>query len=231
MPTERQTRRGTNSEDRLSCKQRKPPTLDQLAESGRLGTTLIAGDEDAVGEAASCLGILGYRPERYPAGEGVLSAHGRGLNLGPDDQPFLCDFVTVLDGHLRDLTAGGISAAEGKRLIRDMNASIAGPDFRFESCSGFRNLCIWKGAGALPKLRLVPPERVLGQKIRGQMPRGAGRPLFELMMTAEVFLGRTRRKHRPARFGRKPRFSDLDPRLRPAAGAAGICGAIRSVTA
>ena len=165
------------------------PALDELAQSGRLGTTLIAEDENAVGEATSCLGLLGYPPERYPAGEGALAAHGRGVSLEADDRPFLCDFVTVIDGYLRNLTAGNISAAEAQRLIKDMNASLAGTEFRFVSGRGFRNLCIWSSAGALPKLQLVPPERALGEKTRGLMPRGAdGRPLFELIMAAEAFL-------------------------------------------
>ncbi len=165
------------------------PTFDSLAALGRLGTASVGGREQPVGEAAACLGVLGYAPERYQAGEGALSAHIRGLDIGPEDQVFCCNLVTVIEDCLRDFTAGFIGPTEAAPLIDALNDAFGGEAFRFHACGGYRNVCVWEQVGTLPDVHTTPPDRILNQPTRRHMPRGSGsRPLYTLMLAAEALL-------------------------------------------
>lgn len=166
------------------------PTLDSLAAQGRLGTTPTAPRKQLPSEAAAHLGVLGYAPERYPAGEGALTAHARGIEVGPADQAFCCNLVTVIDGYLRDFTAGFISPPEAAPLIEALNETLCARQFHFHACGGYRNLCVWESAGPPAKLRTTPPDRVLNEPIKRHMPRGnASRPLCDVMVRAQALLG------------------------------------------
>jgi len=95
----------------------------------------------------------------------------------------------VVGGHLRDFTAGAISAAEATPLIDALNDSFGDEGFRFYDCGGYRNVCVWEGAGPLTELRTMPPEQVLNQPTKRHMPPGsAARPLYNLMLRAEALL-------------------------------------------
>jgi len=165
------------------------PALRWIAAAGRLGTAGARPPGPGAGEAAAYLAALGYDPERYQCGEGALVAHARGLKTGPADHVLCCDFVTVTDGQLRDFTAGFISPAEAATLLGALNEALGAEPFRFHDCGGYRNLLVWRDAGALPKLRTWPPETVLHRPVRRHMPRGSGsRPLYTLMLRAEALL-------------------------------------------
>jgi 2,3-bisphosphoglycerate-independent phosphoglycerate mutase len=165
------------------------PALDALAASGRLGATLTVGERQFPNEAAAHLAVLGYAPERHPVGEGALTAHARGIRFGPEDLVFCCDLVTVIDGYMRDFTAGLISAAEVTPLIAALSESFGDEGFRFYDCGGYRNVCVWEGAGPLAELRTTPPEQIVNQPTKRHMPPGsAARPLYNLMLRAEALL-------------------------------------------
>lgn len=165
------------------------PALDSLASDGRLGTTHTVTQTRYPSEAPTHLGVLGYDPEHNPAGEGALTSLTRKIDLGLNDVVFCCDFVTVIDGHLRDFTAGSIPAAEATTLINALNDAFHSEEFRFHSCGGYRNLCVWENAGPVPKLRTTPPDQIMNQPTKRHMPPGnAFRPLYNLMLRAEALL-------------------------------------------
>lgn len=165
------------------------PKLDELAVCGRLGTAATVATGQVPTEAAAHLSALGYAPEQYPAGEGALTAHARGIEIGSDDQGFCCNLVTVIDGGLCDFTAGFIGSAEANPLIDTLNATFGKEGFHFHACGGYRNLCIWENAGPLPRLQTTPPDQVMNQPIKRHMPtNGAARPLYELMLSAHALL-------------------------------------------
>jgi 2,3-bisphosphoglycerate-independent phosphoglycerate mutase len=165
------------------------PALDALAARGRLGTAPVTVQERFLSEGGAQIGVLGYAPEEYPVGEGALTAHACGLEADAQDHVFRSDLVTVLDGCLRDFTAGFIRATEAAPLIDALNAAFADEPFRFHACGGYRNLCVWKQAGVLPTLRTVPPDRMLHEPIKRHMPRGDGaKPLYDLILRAHALL-------------------------------------------
>ena len=77
------------------------------------------------------------RPATYYSGRALIEAAARGLTVGPDELVFRCNFVTILDGRMRDFTAGHIAQAEADRLIADLNALVrrASPP-----CGGVRSM-------------------------------------------------------------------------------------------
>jgi 2,3-bisphosphoglycerate-independent phosphoglycerate mutase len=165
------------------------PTLDSLAEQGRLGTAATGPGEELPTEAAAHFGVLGYAPELCQAGEGALSADVRGLDIGPKDEVFCCNLITVIDGYLRDFTAGFIGPTEAASLIDALTDAFGSEGFRFHACGGYRNLCVWENVGPAPRLQTTPPDRILDQPIRRHMPRGdLSRPLYALMLRAEALL-------------------------------------------
>ncbi len=165
------------------------PALDALAASGRLGTACAVSEDRFPTEAATHLAVLGYAPERYPVGEGALTAHARGIEVGPRDLVFCSDLVTVIDGVLHDLTAGSISPAEVTPLIAALNDTFGAEGFHFHDCGSYRNVCVWEGAGSGGALRTVSPEQVLNQPTKRHMPPGSdARPLYNLMLRAEALL-------------------------------------------
>jgi 2,3-bisphosphoglycerate-independent phosphoglycerate mutase len=174
---------------RTSLEAADVPVLDSLAARGRLGTAPVIDEEEFAAESAAHLDIFGYAPNRYSAGEGALAAHARGIAFGTEDQVLCCNLVTVIDGQMRDFTAGFIPPAEAQPLVEMLNETFGEDGFRFQVCEGYRNLCIWENAGADRELRTMPPERVVNSPIRRHMPAGSdSRPLYDLMLRAEALL-------------------------------------------
>ena len=165
------------------------PALDAVAFEGRLGTTLTGADVDLPGEAGMFLSVLGYSPERFPAGEGALIAHARGVTIASSELVFCCDLVTAIDGYLRDPTAGLISAAEATQLLDALNEVVRGTGFHFHDCGGHRNLCVWENAGQLRMPQSTPVAWMVNERLERYMPRGrVVRPLRELIERAEAVL-------------------------------------------
>lgn len=176
-------------EGRTALEVARLPVLDALAARGRLGTAYTVADEPHPSEALAQLGVLGYAPAGNAAGVGALMAHARGLDVNPNDQLFCCDLVTVIDGYLRDHTAGFISAAEAQPLIEALNEMFGREGFRFHACGGNRNVCVWENPGDVQELQATPVELVVNRPIKQHMPRGrASGALCNLMLRAETLL-------------------------------------------
>ncbi|MBA2706823.1 MAG: phosphoglycerate mutase, partial [Gemmatimonadaceae bacterium] len=85
------------------------PNMDRIAMEGRVGTarTVPAGFESGSDVATMCL--LGYDPAKYHTGRAPLEAAAQNIPLAPSDWVFRCNLVTVVDGVMKDHSAGGIS--------------------------------------------------------------------------------------------------------------------------
>ena len=68
--------------------------------------------------------LLGYDPKVYHTGRAPLEAAAQHIPLSPTDWVFRCNLVTVVDGIMKDHSAGGITDAEAKRLIADLAKRI-----------------------------------------------------------------------------------------------------------
>jgi 2,3-bisphosphoglycerate-independent phosphoglycerate mutase len=99
-----------------------------------------------------------------------------GLDMSPGEWVFRCNLVTVLDGVMEDHSAGHISEAEGRRLLKDFAAHLAeeGLDegLEFHHGVGYRNIMIDRSDRAYGELNSVPPHDILGEPMRKYPPKG-----------------------------------------------------------
>src|SRR3954451_14373617 len=122
------------------------PNMDKVAMIGRQGTarTVPEGFESGSDVATMCL--LGYDPAVYHTGRAPLEAAAQQIPLSPTDWVFRCNLVTVVDGIMKDHSAGGISDAEAQRLLAYLARSLDLPGFEFHNGVSYRNLLVYRGA-------------------------------------------------------------------------------------
>ncbi len=149
------------------------PNMDWVAENGRLGRAVTIPEGFTPGTDVGTLSVLGYDPHRYYSGRAPIEAAAKGLAVRPDQMIFRCNFVTVLDGKMKDNTAGHISQEEADALVADLNAALGGEGCEFHTGVTYRNLMLLSGAGSL-SLRCAPPHDILGREVAAHAPEGEG---------------------------------------------------------
>src|SRR5688500_6815085 len=124
----------------------RKPNMDRIAAEGRQGTvrTVPPGFESGSDVATMCL--LGYDPKTYHTGRAPLEAAAERIPLSKTDWVFRCNLVTVIDGVMKDHSAGGISNAEAKVLIESLAAETDDiPGLEFHTGVSYRNLMVFRG--------------------------------------------------------------------------------------
>ena len=168
----------------------RTPNMDRIAMMGRQGTarTVPEGFESGSDVATMCL--LGYDPKEFHTGRAPLEAAAQQIPLAASDWVFRCNLVTVVDGIMKDHSAGGISNAEAQRLIADLARALALPGFEFHYGVSYRNLLVYRGREAF-ELTTRPPHEIPDEPISRWLPKGTGsRILREIMdRSAELFAG------------------------------------------
>ena len=166
----------------------KIPNMDWVAQHGRLGRSVTIPAGFTPGTDVGTLSVMGYDPAEAYSGRAPIEAAARHLTVGPDEMVFRCNFVTILDGRMKDFTAGHIAQAEADRLIADLNALVAKGEpsvagCRFHSGVSYRNLMIAPRAGEF-ELKCAPPHDIPDQPVVEQQPRGKGAERARAMMEA-----------------------------------------------
>jgi len=88
----------------------RTPALDALARVGRCGLQDTAEPGLACGSDTAHLELLGYPPQQYYRGRGAFESMGAGIEMGPGDIAFKCNFATL------DPTTGVVTS---RRCDRD----------------------------------------------------------------------------------------------------------------
>jgi 2,3-bisphosphoglycerate-independent phosphoglycerate mutase len=181
------------------------PNMDAIARAGRLGTvrTIPEGFESGSDVATMCL--LGYDPAVYHTGRAPLEAAAQRIPLSPTDWVFRCNLVTVVDGIMKDHSAGGISDAEAQRLIRDLARHLDLAGFEFHTGVSYRNLLVYRGHEEF-NVTTKPPHEIPEEPISKWLPRGKGSEILrdimdrsrELFATHEINRTRVETGHNPA---------------------------------
>src|SRR3954470_25042741 len=109
------------------------PNMDRVATEGRQGAGQQIPDGCESGSGVAIMSLLGYDPKVYHTGRAPLEAAAQNIPLAPTDWVFRCNLVTVVDGIMKDHSAGGISDAEAQTLIRELARKVApsAPGFEF----------------------------------------------------------------------------------------------------
>src|SRR2546423_2246974 len=149
------------------------PNMDRIATEGRQGTarTVPEGFESGSDVATMCL--LGYDPKVYHTGRAPLEAAAQSIPLTATDWVFRCNLVTVVDGIMKDHSAGGVSDAEAQRLIGDLSRAIDLPGFEFHTGVSYRNLLVYRGKEEFD-VATKPPHEIPDEPISRWIPKGKG---------------------------------------------------------
>ncbi|MCX5670935.1 MAG: cofactor-independent phosphoglycerate mutase [Planctomycetota bacterium] len=166
--------------DRTPLEVARLPNMNRIAAEGRLGTVQTIPAGLAPGSDVAILSLLGYDPTKHYTGRAPLEAVARGIELGPDDWVFRCNFVTVADEEMMDYSAGHIRTPEAQVLIAALEDRFGSDSLRFYAGVGYRHLVVIKGERF--DVRTTPPHDIMGQPIKRHLPKGKNaRRLKELM--------------------------------------------------
>jgi 2,3-bisphosphoglycerate-independent phosphoglycerate mutase len=149
------------------------PHMDWIAEHGRLGRFVTIPEGFTPATDVGTLSVLGYDPHVCYSGRAPIEAAAKGLAARPDQLIFRCNFVTILDGLMKDNTAGHIAQAEADALIAALQRELADQGCEFHAGVTYRNLMLLSEAAEL-KLRCAPPHDIIDQPVAAYAPQGTG---------------------------------------------------------
>jgi 2,3-bisphosphoglycerate-independent phosphoglycerate mutase len=164
------------------------PNMDCIAIEGRQGLARTVPDGFESGSDVATMTLLGYDPKKYHTGRAPLEAAAQQIPLSPTDWVFRCNLVTVVDGIMKDHSAGGIGNAEAQRLLADLKRSIDLPGFEFHNGVSYRNLLVYRGSEDFDVVT-KPPHEIPEEPIVKYLPRGRGSETLRRIMahSAELF--------------------------------------------
>jgi 2,3-bisphosphoglycerate-independent phosphoglycerate mutase len=164
------------------------PNMDWVARNGRLGRFVTIPDGFTPATDVGTLTVLGYDPHVYYSGRAPIEATAKGLEVRPDQMIFRCNFVTILDGLMKDNTAGHIPQPEAEALIAGLNTELAGEGCEFHAGVSYRNLMLLSDAAEMT-LRCAPPHDILDRPVSAHLPAGWGADrVMRIMERARVLI-------------------------------------------
>src|SRR5882762_7751830 len=107
------------------------PNTDAIAKSGRQGMVRTVPEGFESGSDVAIMTLLGYAPKTYHSGRAPLEAAAQRIPLSPTDWVFRCNLVTVIDGIMKDHSAGGISNDDARSLLFLLSREVKEPGFEF----------------------------------------------------------------------------------------------------
>src|SRR5256885_5322145 len=121
------------------------PNMDRVAMEGRQGTARTIPEGFESGSDVAIMSLLGYDPAKYHTGRAPLEAAAQNIPLSKTDWVFRCNLVTVVDGIMKDHSAGGITDAEAQKLVGELSRAVTIPGFEFYTGVSYRNLLVYRG--------------------------------------------------------------------------------------
>lgn len=164
----------------------RKPTMDAVAQLGRLGTAKTTPDGWLAGSDVCTMCLLGYDPTVYHTGRAPLEAASLGVPMTAKDWVFRVNLVTVGeeggvdDGLMLDHSAGAISDAEARTIIADLAAywKTKEPELLstlavFPGVS-YRNILVDSSGRTYKGVKTVPPHEIPRQPWDVSLPEGQG---------------------------------------------------------
>jgi 2,3-bisphosphoglycerate-independent phosphoglycerate mutase len=164
------------------------PNMDWIATQGRQGTARTIPHGFESGSDVAIMSLLGYDPAKYHTGRAPLEAAAQHIPLAPADWVFRCNLVTVVDGIMKDHSAGGITNAEAQQLIGDLKHSLNLPGFEFHYGVSYRHLLVYRGSEEFD-ITTTPPHEIFEERAANYLPKGQGSSLLRKIMgrSKEIF--------------------------------------------
>lgn len=149
------------------------PYMDEIARAGRQGLAGTIPDGFESGSDVAIMSLLGYDPAVYHTGRAPLEAAAQRIPLAPTDWVFRCNLVTVVNGVMKDHSAGGISDEEARTLLGVLAREITEPGFELFPGVSYRNLLVYRGQRPF-NLKTTPPHEIPEQPAADYLPSGTG---------------------------------------------------------
>jgi len=157
------------------------PNMDRIAAEGKIGLARTVPDGFESGSDVATMSLLGYDPAVYHTGRAPLEAAAQRIPLSPTDWVFRCNLVTVVDGIMKDHSAGGISNEEARQLIDALRKRIDVPGVEFHDGVSYRNLMVYRGHEEFD-VKTKPPHEIPEEPIVDWLPKGKGQDLLWKIM-------------------------------------------------
>lgn len=157
------------------------PNMDRIAVQGRQGLARTVPEGFESGSDVAIMTLLGYDPAVYHTGRAPLEAAAQHIPLSPSDWVFRCNLVTVVNGIMKDHSAGGISNAEAQKLLSELKAALDLPGFEFYFGVSYRNLLVYRGDQPFD-LVTKPPHEIPEEPIARHLPKGKGSEILRQIM-------------------------------------------------
>jgi 2,3-bisphosphoglycerate-independent phosphoglycerate mutase len=207
-------------DDRTPLEAARMPHLAKLAAAGKVGAAVTTPPGFEAGSDVCSMSLLGYSPEKYHTGRAPLEAAALGLELAATDWIFRLNLVTTGapgtedEGLMLDHSAGAISDAEARLLVRDLVAmwQQKAPEL-MKGVSvtpgvSYRNILVDSSGRKYADVATTPPHAIPREPWKDHLPQGsqaeaaALRRLMELsgefLPKHEVNLARREQGLRPA---------------------------------
>lgn len=170
------------------------PNMDKIASEGEVGKIRTVPKGFLPGSDVANLSILGYDPSRFYSGRAPLEAAYRGIKLKNREVAFRCNLVTlkfpesgnINQAVMEDYSAGHISTAEAKALIREVNKRLGDKKIIFHPGVSYRHLMIWKNGKN--KVQCTPPHDITGKKVSRYLPAGNGAGVLKMLMENSPYI-------------------------------------------
>ena len=159
----------------------KTPNMDRIASEGRVGLVRTIPDGFESGSDVATMCLLGYDPNVFHTGRAPLEAAAQNIPLSATDWVFRCNLVTVVDGIMKDHSAGGITDAEAQVLIRELARKIDLPGFEFYTGVSYRNLLVYRGAEEFD-VTTKPPHEFPEEPTAKYLPKGKGSEILRAII-------------------------------------------------
>jgi 2,3-bisphosphoglycerate-independent phosphoglycerate mutase len=160
----------------------RTPNMDAIAAMGRQGLARTVPEGFESGSDVATMSLLGYDPKIYHTGRAPLEAAAKNIPLSETDWVFRCNLVTVIDGIMKDHSAGGISDAEAQQLIADLSKHLNLKGFQFYTGVSYRNLLVYRGTETF-ELKTTPPHEIPEQPAADYLPRGKGSEILRTIIS------------------------------------------------
>jgi 2,3-bisphosphoglycerate-independent phosphoglycerate mutase len=153
------------------------PNMDWVALNGRQGTARTVPDGFESGSDVATMSLLGYDPAVYHTGRAPLEAAAQRIELSPTDWVFRLNLVTVVDGIMKDHSAGGITNAEAKTLLDLLRDNLRIPGLEIHQGVSYRNLLVYRGTEEF-HVTTKPPHEFPEEPTSKYVPKGKGADLL-----------------------------------------------------
>jgi len=137
------------------------PTMDRIARAGRCGSFVTVEDDMPPGSEVANLTVLGYDPKKCHQGRGVLEAASLGVSLRDTDVAMRCNLICLVDGRIKNHSAGHIPSEEAAELIRYSDRNLDGEGVRLWPGVSYRHLLVLDHGS--PDVDCAPPHDHVGE--------------------------------------------------------------------